>query len=342
MKRIFFGFLFFSQIIYAQQYHRTEILLLMGSRFEITPYANSDSLVELGILSAIEETQRIENIISEWKSDSEISKINQNAGISPVVVSDELFYLIKRCIKVSELTDGAFDISWAAARNIWKFDGSMKSIPKQETLDSLAEIIDYKNIILNETDKSVFLSEKGMAIGLGAVGKGYAANCCKNVLKKIGIENGIVIAGGDLIAWGTPDSQNLWNIGIANPDNPENALAWFEIEPMAVVTSGDYEHFVEFDGKRYSHIINPQTAFPVENNLRSVTIICPDAEIADALATSVFVLGKDKGLSLVNQLIGIECLIIDDDLKFYTSDGINLNFYSENEIQKTYNHTIKK
>jgi len=342
MKYFLFIILFLPALLYAQLKHRTEIILLMGSRFEITPFANSDSLVEKAIEASITETRRIENLISEWIPESEISKVNQNSGIKPVKVSKEVFELVRRCLKVSDLTDGAFDISWACARNTWKFDGSMKALPIQKTLDSLAALINYKNIILNETDTSIFLSKKGMAIGLGAVGKGYAANRSKVVMKKLGIENGIVICGGDLIAWGSPNSNKLWNIGIANPDNPQRAIAWFEVGPMAVVTSGDYEHYVEFNGIRYSHIINPKTALPVENNLRSVTIICPDAELSDALSTSVYVMGKEKGLALINQLKGIECIIIDKDFKFYTSKGIKLNLYGENEKQKDHIITIKK
>jgi len=328
LNTIFFILLFIPFFCFSQLKHKTENILLMGSRFEITPYASTDSLVELGIKSAIEETKRIENLISEWNPNSEVSQINKNAGIKPIKVSKELFDLIKRCIKVSELTDGAFDITWACAKDVWKFDGSMKNLPLKTTIDSLIQLINYKNIILDNSNQSVFLSKKGMAIGLGAIGKGYAANCCKQIMLKLGIQNGIVIAGGDLIAWGNPDDKKFWKIGIANPENPQTAIAWFEIEPMAVVTSGDYEHFVEFDGIKYSHILNPKTAFPVLNNLRSVTIICPDAEIADALATSVFVLGIEKGLSLVNQLKGVDCIIIDANYKFYVSDGISLNFYT--------------
>lgn len=311
----------------------------MGSRFEITPYAESDSLVDAGISAAITEVKRIENTISEWIPGTVISQINDNAGIQPVKVSDEIFNLIKRCNKVSDLTNGAFDISWAAARHVWRFDGSMTSLPDPALIDSMKLLVYYKNIVLDETAKTVFLKNKGMAIGLGAVGKGYAANRMKSVMQAMGIQSGIVIAGGDLIAWGEPAPGKFWPIGIADPNNSSNAIAWIEVGPMAVVTSGDYEHFATIDGKRYGHIIDPRTCFPVEG-LRSVTIICPDAELADALATAVFVLGKNSGLALVNQLKGIECLIIDNEGKMITSDNLSLNFYGQNENQKTHRITI--
>ncbi|PKP19033.1 MAG: thiamine biosynthesis protein ApbE, partial [Bacteroidetes bacterium HGW-Bacteroidetes-21] len=161
---------------FGQLKHRTEIVLLMGSRFEITPYAETDSIVEFAIQSSIKEVKRIESIISEWIPESEISTVNDNAGIKPVKVSKELFDIVKRSLKVSQLTDGAFDISWAAARNVWHFDKTMTRLPDSATITALKPLINYKNIILNDSLSTIFLKEKGMAIGLGAMGKGYAAN----------------------------------------------------------------------------------------------------------------------------------------------------------------------
>jgi FAD:protein FMN transferase len=326
----------FAQLVIAQNHHRTEVILLMGSRFEITPYSPSDSLNDAAIAAAIAEVKRIESLISEWIPGSEISEVNRNSGIRPVKVDRELLSLVKRCIKVSELTEGAFDITWASARGIWRFDGSMTTLPDSVVIDSVLPLINYRNILLNDSAGTIFLKKKGMAIGLGAIGKGYAANCARNVMKKLGIASGIVIAGGDLITWGSPDEGKLWPIGIANPDDPLHAVAWLEVGETAVVTSGDYEKFVVINGKRYCHIINPTTGYPV-SGLRSVTIICPDAELADALSTSVFVMGKEKGLALINQMKGIECVIMDDAEKLYTSDHIELHRGTANTI-----HTINR
>lgn len=341
MKHTLVIFSLIPLFAFGQLKHRTEITLLMGSRFEITPYAPTDSLVEASIDSAVAEIRRIENVISEWISNSEISNVNNNSGIQPVKVSAELYGLIKRSKKVSELTNGAFDIGWAAARNVWKFDGTMKSLPAQPVRDSLSALINYQNIILNDSAQTVFLGKKGMAIGLGGIGKGYAANRAKVVMKRMGVESGIVIAGGDLITWGRPSDGKYWPIGIADPKDPAKAIAWFEVSEGAVVTSGDYEHYAVIDGIRYGHILNPRTCFPVEG-LHSVTIICPDAELADALATSVFVLGKENGVALVNQLKGVECVIIDLDGNFYSSDGIKLNKYQVNQPESKSAFTIGK
>ncbi|PKP02097.1 MAG: thiamine biosynthesis protein ApbE [Bacteroidetes bacterium HGW-Bacteroidetes-6] len=334
-----FLLLIFPLVVWAQPKHRTEVLLLMGSRFEITPFAANDSIVDAAILAAVAEVKRVEGLISEWIPQSEISKINNNAGIKPVVVPDELFFLIKRCLKISELTDGAFDISWAAARHTWRFDGTMSGLPDPAVIDSMKKLVNYKDIVLDDSAKTVFLRNKGMAIGLGAIGKGYAANRMKAIMLSMGVENGIVIAGGDLIAWGVPEDGKLWPIGIANPDNPNTAMAWFAVGPMAVVTSGDYEHFAIIDGKRYGHIIDPRTCYPVEG-IRSVTIICADAELADALATSVFVLGVESGIALVNQLKGVECVIVDDKGEMITSTNLNINRYSASDQQQQHSITI--
>lgn len=327
-KHFFFvAFLFLLMAparVSSQWRHTTEIVLLMGSRFEITPYSDSDSLNRAAIQAAIGEVRRIESVISEWIPESEISAVNREAGMHPVKVSAELYGLVKRSLKVSELTDGAFDISWAAARGLWRFDGSMSTLPDPGGLDSIAKLINYRNIILVDSLSTIFLKEKGMAIGLGAIGKGYAANRSRDVMKAMGILSGIVIAGGDLITWGNPGEEKLWPIGIADPANQQKAIAWFEVGEMAVVTSGDYERFVMINGKRYCHIIDPRTCYPV-SGLRSVTIVCPDAEIADALSTSVFVLGKEKGLALVNQLKGVECIILDESGVLYASDNLLLN-----------------
>ena len=340
MLRHFLFIIYFIPLLsFGQMHHKTEVLILMGSRFEITAYSEDTILLDSAIQTSINEIKRIENLISEWKETSLISKINKNAGIQAVEVPDELYFLIKRSIKVSNLTDGAFDISWAAARNIWKFDSNMTEIPDSGIIKSMINLVNYQNIILNEENKSVFLKEKGMAIGFGAIGKGYAANRAKYVMQQIGIDNGIVIAGGDLIAWGNAEEHKLWHIGIANPENPSKAIAWFEIGNMAVVTSGNYERFVMINGKRYSHIIDPRNCYPVEG-LQSVSIICSDAELADALATAVFVMGKEKGMALINQLKGIECIMVDVEGNIISSDNLTINKYNPGQTQKPHKISI--
>ena len=306
----------------------TKVIKLMGSRFEITAQNPDAQSAWDAINAAIAEISRIESLISSWDTNSQTSLINKNAGIRAIKVERELYDLIARSLKISRLTEGAFDISFASIDKLWRFDGSMTQMPPADAVKQSVNKINHRNIILDNEASSVFLREKGMKIGFGAIGKGYAANRAKFIMQSMGIESGVVNAGGDLIGWGKLTDGSQRRIAISDPNEKEHILSWLSVEDMAVVTSGDYERYVIFDGKRYAHIIDPRTGYPV-TGLKSVTIICPDAELADALATSVFVLGEKKGLELINQLKGIECLLVTDENEIKTSTNLQLNPYLE-------------
>jgi thiamine biosynthesis lipoprotein len=300
---------------------------LMGCRFELTAIAQTDTIAWQAVQNGIAEIERIERLISSWDDQSQTSAINRNAGIAPVKVERELYELIYRAQKVSQLTRGAFDISFASMDKIWRFDGSLTSLPTTAEVAAARQFINWKAIMLNDTAQTVYLARAGMKIGFGAIGKGYAANRAKLLMQKMpGVVGGLVNASGDLISWGQSPAPEGWTIKIANPSHKNQAIAWLQIDNLAVVTSGDYERFLEFEGKRYAHIIDPRTGYPT-TGIKSVTVICPDAELADALATSVFVLGAQKGLELINQLNSIECLIITDEDELLQSEGLQLNTF---------------
>ncbi len=303
---------------------RKQVLLLMGTRFEITAIATNTQLADEGIKAGIEEVQRIEKLISSWEENSQTSEINKNAGIHPVKVDKELYDLISRSLKVSDLTNGAFDISFASVGNLWKFDGSMKEPPSQQAIEASVDKINFKKIILNPDDTTVFLKEKGMKIGFGGIGKGYAEERAKKVMREMGIKSGVVNAAGDLTTWGHSKDGNIWDVAIAKPDKSRQILGWLKADESSVVTSGNYEKFFMYDGKRYAHIIDPRTGYPT-TGIKSATIVCTNAELADALATTMFVMGKVEGIALINQLNGIECLLVTDDDKLITSDKLKIN-----------------
>jgi thiamine biosynthesis lipoprotein len=299
--------------------------LLMGNRFQITVVAEDEVYAKSCIEKAVQEIKRIEEILSTYKSTSETNLINQSAGIQPVKVSNEVFQLVQRSIKISTLTQGAFDITYGSIdKRLWNFDCNMTELPDPETAKEMTRLINFRNIILNEIDSTVFLKEKGMRIGFGGIGKGYAAEMAKRVLIQMGIENGIVNASGDLTVWGVQPNGEPWTVGIAHPDLTEKAFAMMELKDSAVATSGNYEKFVVIGGKKYSHTIDPKTGLPVRG-IKSVTIFSPNAEICDALATPVTIMGIQPSLHMVNQLNGVECVIIDDDNKLYTSSNIHLS-----------------
>ena len=297
---------------------------LMGSDFEIAVISDSKVKADSVIKIAYNEIVRIEKLISSWDKNSQTTLINNNAGIKPVLVQEELFNLIRRAKKVSRLSNGAFDISYASMDKIWKFDGTMTKVPSPEKVKESVSKINYQNIILNETDYTVFLKQKGMRIGFGAIGKGYAANKARAILIANGVNSGMINAGGDLITWGDGLKGKKWKIGIADPEKERAFVSWLEVNEMAVVTSGNYEKFTMIDGVKYAHIIDPRTGYPI-TGLKSVTIVCPDAELADALATTVFVLGQERGLALINKLEAIECIIINDKNEIITSDTIKVS-----------------
>lgn len=296
-------------------------LKLMGTRFDITVVANNHDIGQINIDEATAEIRRIEALISSWNPDSETSLINKNAGIRPVKVSFEIFQLIQRAKQISELTDGAFDISYASIEEIWKFDGSMKRKPTDEELENSIAKVGYQKIILNENDQTVFLSKKGMKISFGAIGKGYAADKAKELLISKQVVGGIINAAGDLTTWGTKADGEKWLIGIANPLSKEKIFSWLPIVESSVATSGNYEKFVVFDGIKYSHIIDPRTGIP-STGVNSVSVFHKDAEFCDALATAVFIMGKEAGLFLINQLPLTEVILVDSDNKVHKSSGI--------------------
>ncbi len=301
----------------------TETLLLMGSRFDITVVAQDSSSANTYIQMAIGEIQRIEKHISSWDAASQTSEINRNAGIRPVPVSEELFSLIGRSLGISKLTDGAFDITYASMDRIWKFDGTMGQMPSPEAIRASVAKVGFEHIELDEEARTVFLKAKGMKIGFGAIGKGYAADRAKELLMAKGAAAGIINAAGDMNTWGRQPNGKPWQVAITNPMDKNKVFALLPISQGAVVTSGNYEKYVEFNGQRYSHIIDPRTGYPSKGIL-SVTVFAPRAELADALATSVFVMGIETGLDRINQLPQVECIIIDDQGNIAKSDNIEI------------------
>ena len=295
----------------------------MGSDSEITIVDDDDYNANYLLDIAIKEISRIEKLISSWDKNSQTFQINLNAGIKPVKVDKELFNLISRSLKISGLSQGAFDISYASLDKVWYFDKKMMEIPLEDEIRKSVSKVGFRNIILDKENQTVFLKIKGMKIGFGAIGKGYAADKAKFILLKNNVKSGIINASGDLTAWGKKPSGKDWMVAIVNPLNKSKIFSWLPVENKAVVTSGNYERFINFNGKLFSHIIDPRTGYPSQGIL-SVTIFSENAELADALATAVYVLGEEIGMNLINQLKGIDCIIINDKSKIIKSKNIKI------------------
>lgn len=294
----------------------------MGNQFEITVSTEEKSAGIQYIHEAYDQINDIEKQLSTYIEDSDTSLINIAAGLHPVRVQQETFDLIQRCQRISHLTQGAFDISYGSVdKRLWNFDTQMTRLPDPATAKKMVRLINYQNIELDPADTSVFLKEKGMRIGFGGIGKGYAADKTRNWLRRKGITAGIVNASGDLTTWGLQPNGQPWTIGIADPNQSGSIFSFMEVSDMAVATSGNYEKFILVNGKKYSHTIDPRTGLPI-TGIKSVTIITPHAELADALTTPVAIMGIEAGLDLVNQLHQVECVIIDDNDQIYTSKNI--------------------
>jgi len=295
----------------------------MGCSFSITVVAEDSIEGYKYIDMAINEIVRIEKKISSWDKNSMTSKINRFAGISPVKIDKELFGLIERSLYISKVTDGAFDISYASMDKVWQFDGSMKNMPLAEDIKKSVEKVGFENILLNKAEQSIFLKKRGMKIGFGAIGKGYAADKAKELLIQKGVVAGVINASGDIMSWGKQANGKKWNVVIINPFNKKRVFASSPLISGAVVTSGNYEKFAILNGERYAHIINPKTGYP-SKGIMSATVYASKAELADALATSIFVMGIDVGIDRINQIPNTECIVIDDKGITHHSTGIKI------------------
>ncbi|MCL1663531.1 FAD:protein FMN transferase [Elizabethkingia ursingii] len=295
----------------SAQVQRSRLVTLMGSRFQITLVDKDSISAEQNIDKAIAEITRIENLISEWRPETQISQVNQNAGIKPIKVDKEVFDLTKKGIYFSKLTDGAFDISIVAMDKIWKFDDSMDELPSEQAIKESVRHVGYQNIILDSTNSTIFLKNPGMKIGFGSIGKGYAADKTRDLMKSMGVKAGIIDASGDISTWGAQPDGKPWAIGINNPFNDHKMAAVLYFKENAVTTSGSYEKYAEIHGKRYSHIMNPKTGYP-STGLTSVTITGPNATMANGFSTSIMVLGEKEGLKLLKQFPEYHYLLITD------------------------------
>ena len=310
-------------LIQERMAHR-EVTRLMGNRFEITVVSSNESDARSKIQAAISEIQRIEALLTTFNENSQTNLINRYAGMRSVEVDREVFDIIERSKRISALTQGAFDISYGSVdKRLWNFDKTMTTLPDADTAKKMVRLINYRNIILDEDKCTVYLKEKGMRIGFGGIGKGYAAEMAKQKLKLSGVDSGIVNAAGDLIAWGYQPNGKPWTIGIADPNATRTPFSYLDITNMAIATSGNYEKYLMIGGKRYSHTIDPKTGLPV-TGIKSVTIICVNAEIADAMATPVMIMGIKAGIDMVNQVKGLGCIIVDDNDNIYTSKNIHI------------------
>lgn len=285
-----------------------ESSFMMGTIVEITVEDKDTAKARHVIRQSIHEGKRIASLMSVYDKNSEVSEINREAGIKGVKVSGDVSRVIEKALHYGKLSGGAFDITVEPLIELWGFDKGEKRIPGKAEIERVLPLIDYRKVVINRHEKTVKLKEKGMKINLGAIAKGYIVDRMVSFLKEKGIKTLLVNAGGDIYASGSPSGRTSWKIGMRDPRNFQGVKEIIDIRDMGVATSGDYEKYFLMNGKRYSHIIDPETGYPASGVI-SVTVIAETAVEADALATALFVMGKEKGMELADSQ-GVKALFV--------------------------------
>lgn len=287
------------------------------------PDDNSEEIID----KAIGKITELEQLLSVHIEGSDIWNLQKNAGVQPVKVLDETLEVIQLSIEHSELTNGVFDITIGPLVDLWAIDPPEGYIPTEEELETILPKVDYEKLIINEGNKTVFLEDEGMIANLGAIAKGYIADEVKEVLIENGVENAIINLGGNvLLVGGRPDNTSF-KIGIQDPNSERGRyLGVVSAEDISIVSSGDYERYFEVEGNRYHHILNPITGYPADNELRQVNILSENSALGDGLSTSVFLMGLEDGMALVESMDNIEAIFLTKDNKIYLSSGIGENF----------------
>lgn len=275
------------------------------------------------INEAISRLFEIDDKMSAFKSDSEISSINKNAGISPIKISDDTYFVIKKAVEYAYLSQGAFEPTIRPLVKLYNFSGETPRVPNSEEIQEALKLVNYKDVILDDEDKSVMLREKNQSLDLGAIAKGYAADEVKKVFEKNNINSGIIDLGGNIYAYGKKQDGSLWNIGIQDPIGGRGEfIGIISVCDKSVVTSGNYERYFEVEGKRYHHIINPKTGYPCENKIISTTIVSDYSVDGDGLTTCGYIMGLKEGFKLIEETIGVDAIFITEDKRVYVTSGI--------------------
>lgn len=312
---------------------RTEVV--MGTVVKVTLYDGGSEEILDKVFKRLAE---IENLLSINKEGTELDKLNENAGIKGIKVSDTSYDVIKRGLDYSKLSNGGYDVTIGPLVKLWSIGLPEAKVPTQEEINKTIKNIDYSKVKINPDTKEVFLSEKGMMLDLGSIAKGYATDEVVKILREEGVKQAIVDIGGNLYAMGLKDGDTDWKIGIQNPFAERgNSLGSVEVSDKTVVTSGVYERFIEKDGVKYHHILNPDTGYPYETDIAAVSIIADKSIDADALSTLIFTKGLDKGLKFVEKLDAVDAVFITNEKKVYITEGLRNNFKITDESFKLCN-----
>jgi thiamine biosynthesis lipoprotein len=300
----------------------TRSYVTMGSPLSVSIWTTDDRTAEQASDALFKEFERLDNALSVWKPDSDVVKINAAAGNRAVPVGPDAIQAIEAARQISDLTDGKFDVTFGALADVWKFDQDKDNrVPTDVEIKARLPLINYRDVVVDEEKRTVALARKGMRLHLGGIGKGYAVDHGATILRAAGLSNFMIQFGGDLYVAGYRDGKP-WRLGIRDPrGSPDSIFAELDLSDATFSTSGDYERFFIKDGKRYSHIIDPDTGQPARG-CRSVTIVSNSATLADGLSTGVYLLGPEKGMALIERLSDVEGVIVSASNEVMVSSGL--------------------
>lgn len=284
---------------------------------------DSKELAEAGLKQVEETFLEIDRLTNRFSENSDVYKVNKNAGIAPVKVSTDVYAIVETAIQWSDKTGGAFNILIGSVMNLWGFGTDYPAVPEERELEEALTKLDYKTIQLDSENSTIFLPQKGMVIDLGGVAKGYATDKAVEALKDLGIKNALINAGGNVYALGCKVDGSPWRIGVQDPREPQGVAALLEANDIALVSSGDYQRYFEVDGIRYHHIIDPATGYPARDSA-GTTVLSKSAAVADILSTALFVKGPEAGIALAENFSEVEAvLIITPDGKIYKTNNMD-------------------
>ena len=294
--------------------------LLLGTSCKVTIY---DYPTKEIFEKSFARIQDIENKMSTHITTSEVYQINQKAGIEPVKVSQDTFNVVQKALAVARLSNGAFDPTVGPLVDAWGIGSDSARVPPQEEIDSLLPLIDYRKVVLDEKNLTVYLPVEGMGIDLGGIAKGYAADEVAKILRDAKIEKAIINLGGNVLTIGSRVDDTPWRIGVQNPDAERGGhVMILKLEDQALVTSGPYERYLEVDGVVYHHILDTTTGYPIQTTLTSASIIAQDSFIADALSTALYSEGIEDGLALIESIENVDAIFIDNEKNLYLSQSL--------------------
>ena len=306
----------------------SESEFLLGTVVTITVHGHADA--NAAIAAAFDRTRQIQAKMSANEADydeTELIRVNRNAGIQPVEVSEDTFHVVTEAIRFAEMTDGAFDPTVLPLFRLWGMDSPSPAVPDEQEIDEVLELIGYESVQIDRERRTVYLPEPGMALDLGGIAKGYAVNESARVMREMGVNHAILDYGGDIVTIGTRPDGSPWRIGIQHPAGRRGQfLGVLASVNESVVSSGDYERFFIENGVRYHHIFDPDTGMPSDAGLTSVTVVGADATTTDALSTAIFVMGAERGLELVASLSGYEAVISTGRQELYVTSGVANRF----------------